>query len=102
MKKKQPLTASTNIQREIREFLIDDALARSAQLRRMNKRLRRAQQVLRGLCSVPAWDAYLRIEEATNARCGKELHLVLKKCLEVFSYTIAEGHRRPRTRAPPS
>ena len=69
----------TPFDRAIREFLIDDALARSAKLRRISKRIRRAQQVLRGLCDDPAWDAYLKIEEATNARAYKELRLVLKK-----------------------
>jgi hypothetical protein len=81
------------LERELHEFLIDDALARSTKLRRIGKRIRRAQQVLRGLCSDPAWEAYLKIEEATNARAGKELRLVLTKCLEVFGYAIFESRR---------
>jgi hypothetical protein len=83
------------IEREIREFLIDDALSRSTKLRRLNNRALRAQQVLRRLVDDPAWSAYLDLEAATNARAAKEVRHALQRLLDVFAYvTLDLGSRR--------
>jgi hypothetical protein len=79
------------IQNSLVDFIIDDTLARSGKLRRLNRRVLRAQEELRRLVDDAAWGAYLRLEAVTNARGSKQLELVFERMLVVLARAFELG-----------
>lgn len=58
---------------------IDAALARSKELPRFNRQVIAAQRALRRTASPAAWQAYLKIEEAVNAREGERMRVIARR-----------------------
>ena len=78
--------AMGELEQRLIDFFIDDVLARSAKHRRLGERIALLQGDLRGLVDDVAWQKYLEIEGATNARAAKEVGLVCKRMLSVLAH----------------
>lgn len=77
------------VERALLEFLIDDMFCGSNSLRRMRKRILSCQRRLREVASDEAWNAYLDLEAATNARSAKQLRLLFERLLAAYGAGLA-------------
>lgn len=77
------------VERALLEFLIDDMFCGSSSLRRMRKRILHCQRRLREVASDEAWNAYLDLEAATNARSAKQLRLLFERLLAAYGAGLA-------------
>jgi hypothetical protein len=84
----QPPLTDAVVQNEQRlGAAIDAFLVQDEVMRRRRRQILRRQREVRHHCSEQAWAAYLRLEEAVNARLDLALMIVAK-----WAYT--EGRRR--------
>jgi hypothetical protein len=81
-------TGQVEIERKLVAYVIDDALQRSERLRRMTRRILKAQRKLRRLVDDDAWAAYLSLEDAANARSSKQMDLLFTRMLAVYAFAM--------------
>lgn len=86
--KKKCRSKQIAIQKELHEFVINDALACSSKLRRLDRRVRSTQEALRRVINKDGWHAYLTLEEATNARARKQIRVVFQRMLDALAYAM--------------
>ena len=67
------------------ELVIDEAFAHSKRLRKVTRRILRAQKRLRRVASVDAWAAYLALEEAVNARTDEQMQILCKRIVSLLA-----------------
>lgn len=70
------------------DFVIDEAVAGSKRLRKMDKAVAEAQRQLRRLADDEAWAAYLDLEDAVNLRAEKRIELAFLRAIEVMRIRI--------------
>lgn len=65
------------------DLVVDAVAVGSKSVRRLTKKILKAQERLRRALHDDAWKAYLRLEELTNDRASKQMDLVVRWALAV-------------------
>lgn len=71
------------------DLVIDAVLLGSKRLRRLSKKILRAQQRLQHAADADGWRAYLLLEELVNERADVQMHLLVR-------WALAAGARSRR------
>jgi len=69
--------------RDLFDFFVDDALARSPRTRALTRRVVKRQKALRRIADDRIWRAYLDVEQAVNQRQDRHMAILLRRILLV-------------------
>lgn len=70
---------------EVIDLAIDTVLGASMGLKRLSKKILRAQRQLRSLVDDDAWRVYMRLEELANERASLQMELLARWAVETKS-----------------